>query len=293
LESLLLMVESKSEVQFSIQGMDCADCALSLERSLAQIKGVEQVTVNFTTGLLNARGSFEPQEIIRRVEVLGYHAYSPGDKPSIEAGTSTTASSTRQPGFLNYLLSSPQNRLAVVGAVLVLISIPLAFFQSLPFAAGLKTLLQVSAALLAGAPIANHGVRALIYGKQVTIDLLMSIATLGALLIGETGEAATVVLLFAIGEALEGYTAEQARNSLRSLLALKPEQAHVMRACTDCTEHMGAGGYSGGPCPICGEHEITVAVDQVEIGELVIVRPGERIPVDGHVTRGFAGQPGP
>ena len=60
------MVESQEEVQFSIQGMDCADCALSLERSLAQIRGVEQVTVNFTTGLLDARGNFEPQDIIRR-----------------------------------------------------------------------------------------------------------------------------------------------------------------------------------------------------------------------------------
>ena len=108
------------------------------------------------------------------------------------------------------------------------------------------------------------------------------------MLIGQTGEASTVILLFAIGEALEGYTAERARNSLHSLLALKPEQAHVMRPCIDCTEHMGQDGYTGGPCPLCGEHEITLPVDQVLIGEIVIVRPGERIPVDGHVASGIS-----
>ncbi len=114
----------------------------------------------------------------------------------------------------------------------------------------------------------------------------MAIATLGALLIGETGEAATVVMLFAIGEALEGYTAERARNSLRSLIALKPDVAHVMRPCMDCAEHMGQQGYQGGVCPICGEHEISLPVEQVAVGELVIVKPGEQIPVDGHITSG-------
>ena len=125
-------------------------------------------------------------------------------------------------------------------------------------------------------------------GRQVTIDLLMIIATSGALLIGETGEAATVIMLFAIGEALEGYTAERARNSLHGLLALKPEVAHVMRPCIDCSEHMGHGGYTGGPCPECDDHELTLPIDQLSIGERVIVHPGERIPVDGHVLSGIS-----
>ena len=128
-------------------------------------------------------------------------------------------------------------------------------FRSLPpalciFSPSLgQIILQLVAAVIAGYPIANRGVRALVIGRQITIDLLMSIATVGALLIGETGEAATVVLLFAIGESLEGYTAERARNSLRSLLALKPEEAHVMRPCIDCGEHMGQDGYTGVPAP--------------------------------------------
>jgi len=282
------MSSNPQEVQYSIQGMDCADCALSLERSLAHIKGIEKVSVNYTTGLLDASGDFNPQDLIRRVESLGYHADSPGlSGNSVQEEASTTSGATlRLPGFLGYLYSTPQTRLALLGGILLLISIPFSLVPNSALFYGIKTVLQVLAAIVAGLPIFNRGVRALIFGRQITIDLLMSIATLGALLIGETGEAATVVMLFAIGEALEGYTAERARRSLSSLLALKPDVAHVMRPCMDCTEHMGQQGYSGGPCPICEEHETTLPVDQVAVGERVIVRPGEHIPVDGHIYTG-------
>jgi Zn2+/Cd2+-exporting ATPase len=284
------MSTNPKELQYSILGMDCADCALSLERSLAQIKGVEQVSVNFTTGLLDASGDFNPQDLIQRVEALGYQVESPdtssGGMPV--TGSASHEATIKLPGFLGYLYSTAQTRLALWGAVLLLISIPFSLVPNSAQATWVKTILQVLAAVIAGYPIANRGVRALIYGRQITIDLLMSIATVGALLIGETGEAATVVMLFAIGEALEGYTSERARKSLRSLLSLKPDVAHVMRPCLDCEEHMGQQGYSGGPCPFCAEHEITLPVDKLAIGELVVVRPGEPIPVDGHVFSGIS-----
>ena len=278
----------QKEVKYSIQGMDCADCALSLERSLAQIEGVEQVNVNYTTGFLEANGTFNPQELIARVEALGYKAKAPGVRAENEtmAINSGRSSKFKLPGFLGYLYASTPTRLALLGLILLLISIPFSLFHGQAFSAWIKIGLQLVAAAIAGYPIANRGVRALVIGRQITIDLLMIIATVGALLIGETGEASTVIMLFAIGEALEGYTAERARSSLHSLLALKPEVAHVMRPCIDCSEHMGQQGYSGGPCPICGEHESTLPVDQIVVGERVIVRPGERIPVDGHISSG-------
>jgi Cd2+/Zn2+-exporting ATPase len=284
------MVEEPKEVKYSIQGMDCADCALSLEKSLGNIQGVEKVNVNFTTGYLEASGSFEPADVIKRVEALGYQVVEPGltSLKESQAGKSQGVDGYRLPGFLGYLYASRQTRMALLGAVLLLLSIPFALFQGSTYSQWIKTGLQLAAAVLAGYPIVNRGIRALIIGKQITIDLLMSIATLGALLIGEIGEACTVILLFAIGEALEGYTADKARRSLQSLLSLKPESAHVMRPCIDCEEHMGQAGYEGGPCPICGEHELTLPVDRIAIGERVIVRPGERIPMDGHVLSGLS-----
>ena len=73
---------------------------------------------------------------------------------------------------------------------------------------------------LAGVPVLISGWRELIFSRSITINLLMSIAAVGAIIIGETGEAATVIVLFALGEALEGYTADRARYSIRALLAL-------------------------------------------------------------------------
>jgi Cd2+/Zn2+-exporting ATPase len=287
LEGLLLMQAGSQEVKYTIQGMDCADCALSLEHSLAQVEGVEEVSVNFTTGYLEANGNFNTQDIIQRVEALGYKVEVPGHPAqSKPAEISQATIKIRLPGFLGYLYASRQTRLAILGAILLLLSIPFTFLPSLAFSVWVVMGLRILAACLGGFPIANRGIRALLVSRQITIDLLMSIATLGALLIGEMGEAATVILLFTIGEALEGYTAERARDSLRSLLALKPEVAHVLRPCIDCSEHMGQNGYTGGACPECSEHEVTLPIEQVSIDELVIVHPGERIPVDGHVLNG-------
>jgi len=281
------MAEEQKEVKYSIQGMDCADCALSLERSLAQIKGVEQVNINFTTGILEAHGSFDPQALVQRVEALGYKAHLPGaSEESTAVDVNTPLKATKLPGFLGYLYASVPTRLALLGAILLGISALFSLFPASENIHWTRLALQLAAAGLAGYPIANRGLRAAIISKQVTIDLLMIIATVGAVLIRETGEASTVIILFAIGEALEGYTAERARHSLQSLLALKPEEAHVMRPCIDCEEHLGQEGYDGGACPFCGDHELTLPVAQISLGERVIVRPGERIPVDGHVISG-------
>jgi Cd2+/Zn2+-exporting ATPase len=195
----------------------------------------------------------------------------------------TRADGGRPVGFVRFLLSGRETTIALAAGVALLLSLPLSWVDGADWVA---TGLHVGVAALAGWPIALSGLRALLRARKVTINLLMSIATVGALLIGETGEAATVIVLFAIGEALEAYTGERARDSLRGLLALAPQEATVLRPCLDCEEHMGQGGYTGGLCPFCGAHETRVPVGEVRVGEAVLAQPGERIPVDGRVVRG-------
>ena len=138
-----------------------------------------------------------------------------------------------------FFMSSRPTRLALIAAGLLVLSVPLSLWGQAGWVRWAVTGLHLGIVALVGLPIARRGLRSLLLARKVTIDLLMSIATLGALLIGETGEAATVIILFAIGEALEGFTAERARDSLRSLLALRPARATVLRPCMDCAEHLG------------------------------------------------------
>lgn len=99
---------------------------------------------------------------------------------------------------------------------------------------------------------------------SLDINVLMLIAVVGALLIGEWGEAATVVFLFALAQELESRSLERARHAIRALMDLAPAEALVRRP----------------------EGERRVAVDEVQVGETLIVRPGEKIPLDGRVLRG-------
>jgi Cd2+/Zn2+-exporting ATPase len=139
---------------------------------------------------------------------------------------------------------------------------------------------------------AKAGWHALRSGQGLDINVLMTLAVVGAFFIGEYAEAATVIVLFSLGEALEGYTMERARESIRSLTRLAPSEATVLRPCLDCQGCRGrelpdgSGVYENGPCPWCGTHQQTVPVESLNVGDRVIVKPGERIPMDGQVTSG-------
>ncbi len=280
-------------LRLQIEGMDCADCALALEKGVASLPGVESAQVNFAAATLQVSGAVAPELVAARVQALGYAVANERSAGEAAEGGSS-APSAPQHGWralLRFFLSRRETALALIAALLLGLAFPLEWL-GVGWAAAALDLLIV---LLAGLPIARRGLRALWLARQVTIDLLMGIATLGALGIGEFGEAATVVVLFAIGEALEGFTAERARDSLRALLALKPERATVLRACQDCAEHIGQidparqQPYLGGDCPFCDRHELTLGVAQVAVGETLLVKPGERIPLDGQVARGISG----
>jgi Cd2+/Zn2+-exporting ATPase len=139
---------------------------------------------------------------------------------------------------------------------------------------------------------ARSGWMALRSGQGLDMNVLMTVAAVGAFVIGEYGEAATVIVLFSLGEALEGFTLERARDSIRSLMQLAPAEATVLQRCIDCEEHMGlrkpngGGSYRGGPCPWCGTHEQVLPVEALDIGDVIVVKPGERIPMDGIVRAG-------
>ena len=275
---------NRNELTFRIKGMDCASCAQSVENGVARLAGVDLCRLNFTTELLHVEGNASIAQIIARVESLGYEAVDP-DEIQDEKNTTDATQQT----FWQFLWRRWDTQLALIGAVLILPG--LLFNELLPVLQWENPLLNITsiaAMIVAGYPIAQSAWRNLRINREISINLLMTIAAVGAVIIGAYTEAGLVMVLFAIGEALEGYTASRARSSIRTLMQVAPQEATVLRPCIDCAGHLGQDGYTDGPCPFCGLEEQRVSVASLQVGETIVVKPGERIPMDGRILTGHS-----
>ncbi len=253
-----------TKLSFHITGMDCADCARTIQRGVSQLAGVEHCELNFSSEVLRVRGNVDGQTVRRRVQELGYNIRDPSQQHDSDA-----SQDVRQANFLRFLWRRPDTRPVLLSAVLILPGLLL--HELLP---GLRLqspwidLSSIAAMLIAGYPAARRGWFALRINRQITINALMTLAAVGAVLIGAYTEAGVVMVLFALGEALEGFSVERSRQSIRSLMRLAPEQALRLDA---HQEHA---------------HEILVPVRELEIGDRILVKPGSRIPMDGRIVAG-------
>ncbi len=272
--------------EFRITGMDCADCARSIERGVARMNGVQACSLNYMAAVLVVDGADITRDaVIARVRELGYDvATEAAAKPALPQPAARRGGVI---GFVRYLLAERDTALALIGLVLMLPGVlfhELALWPTAP--AWLTAVPTLGALACAGVPVAIGAWRSLRINHEVSMNALMVIAGVGAVAIGALTEAGMVMVLFAIGEALEGYTIERTRHAITSLMSVAPNEATALTACIDCQEHLGQAGYTGGACPFCEREEHRVPVDTLGAGDTIITRPGERIAMDGRVTRG-------
>jgi Cd2+/Zn2+-exporting ATPase len=227
-----------------VEGMDCASCAATVEKRVSALPGVSKATVNFAAGRLDAEHDQGlPLEALEdAVRSAGY-------------GVAKTESAERAPFW-----RTPRALLTAASALLFLSGLALSV-------AGAPEVARVSAYLAAiavgGLPIFRAAVAGL-RARHLDMNVLMSAATIGAVGIGEWAEAASVVVLFAAGNALQVYAIDRTRGAVRALVRLAPNEVLVRR----------------------GGAETVVSADEVGVGETVVVRPGERLAVDGVVVEG-------
>src|SRR5699024_1767967 len=163
----------------------------------------------------------------------------------------------KERSFMLLFIHRNKNKLTFISLILII----LAFF----FGGGIKDALLIAATIIAGVPIAIKAYQA-IRMKAFSIEMLVTIAVVGALAIGEYVESAVVTFLFLFGDYLEARTLEKTRSSIRELVDMAPEEAVVIRD--------GA--------------EETVPVEHVETGDRVVIHSGGKFAVDGKIVSGQA-----
>ncbi|MER8732114.1 heavy metal translocating P-type ATPase [Mesorhizobium sp. M1227] len=271
------MAATKQQTRYRVEGMDCAGCASKIDTAVRRMPGVQDINVSVSAGTLTVTHTPESNlgAIERKVTGLGYAVAPLTSKSGTPA--SDQSADNHADGRRNHdenvarlhdnddapaselWWDSAKGRLAIASgvALAVAFAIDYAWPATGPWA-------FIAAMLLGLAPIARRAAMAAAAGIPFTIEMLMTVAAAGAVIIGAGEEAATVVFLFLIGELLEGVAAGKARSSIQALTALVPKTAFVEKD---------------------GQTR-EVPAESLAVGAIILVRPGDRIPADGEITEG-------
>jgi Cd2+/Zn2+-exporting ATPase len=238
---------------FRLEGNACEACAQKLEKKVARIPGVRRATATYLGKVLSVTfdSEIEPESRI----AIDLKNSGADIKP-------LAAAAVERPPLLQKVRSGELNEEISCGLGLV-------FLVSALLVEKLSGTGPVTHALYTGAYIfaGQQGVRSAIASlreKVLDVDVLMVLAAIGAALIGAPFEGALLLFLFSFSNVLQRHAMERTQRAIESLLTLRPKEALVKR----------------------GSDAVKVAVEEIDIGETVIVRPGEQIPVDGILTEG-------
>ncbi|MEE9116154.1 MAG: cation-translocating P-type ATPase [Thermoplasmata archaeon] len=248
------MTENK---ELRIKGLHCADCVRKIDRSMSTLPGVHSIELSFNTGKMAVE--YDPDiislnEIQSKVRNLGYGIL----EEEMEAEKIFTLDNRE---FVFSLVSGIGLFAGLFVALLTPDPVIVEFYRRIL----LSELFYSAGMIVGGYHVAVRAVKAL-YSKTFVIDSLMIIGALGAVFIGAFAEGAAILFLFSMAELLEDYSVERSRRSLSELVDLAPKVASVRK----------------------GERFVEVPAEEVKIGDIVRVRSGERISVDGIVIKGFS-----
>lgn len=230
---------------YDVFGMDCSNCAATIEKHIGSLPYVHDAKISFSSGTLTADHGQSSEDIIQEVQKLGYDAVLKSDTVPIIKKQST----------INEYANS------IISGVLIASGFTLGLTNTPSY---IEVILFAFAIIISGYKPVKSAWYAL-KSKSLDMNVLMSSAAVGAVLIGEWFEGATVVFLFSLGTSLQNSSMEKTRHSIRGLMDLAPSEAWV--------------NVDG--------NLVKKPAEKIEIGETIVIKPGDRIPLDGEITSGY------
>jgi len=235
---------AEQKAVYRVQGFSCAGCAKTFENNVKNLKGVKDAEVNFGASKVTVYGDVTIKELEKAGAFEKLKIY-PENEQII---------TPKEPFLKRYGAT-------LLSIVFLIIGWGISLF--LEDYANYAVAFYIAAIFIGGFRLFETGLKNLVR-LQFDMKTLMTIAIIGAAIIGEWGEGATVVILFAISEALESYSMERARKSIQSLMDIAPKEALILRR----------------------NQELKVKVEDIQIGDLLLVKPGQKIAMDGVVVSG-------
>lgn len=242
-------MENKEELQLTLEGLNCANCARKIEEKVGKMEGVKESNLNFTTTTLNVKLERKVKEehaineIKKIVEALEPHV-------KVEKKVSGKTNVQRAKFEVKPTL--------IIGTILYLIAV------IGDFKGALALILFVASYLLIGGKVVLTAIKNIARGQLFDENFLMTVATIGAFSISEYPEAVAVMLFYEIGETIQGYAVNKSRSSISSLMDIRADYANI----------------------IIDGKEKKVSPETVKVEDIILIKPGEKIPLDGIVVEG-------
>ncbi|WP_447739723.1 zinc/cadmium/mercury/lead-transporting ATPase [Aeromonas veronii] len=255
-DPLVAPEQGNSRHSWQVMGMDCPSCARKIETAVSRVSGVQQARVLFATEKLvvDLAPGLSPDPVTAAVLAAGFQLKGESaDKQA--AGRKQASQQPLQGNLFGNFLGKYWQPLSLASLMLVAALLPKELGQPLFTLATLWGLW----------PISRKAWALTKSGSPFAIETLMTVAAVGALFLGETAEAAMVLLLFMLGEHLEAYAAGRARAGVTALMALVPDKALRIRTTAE------------------GEMREEVAADELRPGDIIEIAPGARLPADARL----------
>ena len=248
-----LEVAMKSnECMLSIEGLDCPNCAAKVERKINTLEGIKEATVDFLgKKIVVLADEISENELVELIQTE-VDKIEDGVKvfvPKVQAGESS--SEEEDTGKI-------KKKLLIGGILFVLgIFVPKTLF--IP-----KLAVFLVSYLVIGGDVLLSAFKNILNGQVFDENFLMAIATIGAFVIGEYPEGVAVMLFYQLGELLQGIAVNNSRKSIVSLMDIRPDYANIK----------------------VGEGIKKVSPEEIKVGEIIVVKPGEKVPLDGKIVKG-------